>query len=181
MAFDRDQFVEDCTDALYEDDPQAAILDHLSRAMRDHTAVLAAMGEPRHAGMDVLIASRRLTIFGAMWAPNMTLAPHNHHMWALIGIYTGREDNIFWKQTSQGLRAGGASCLFAGDVASLPRDVIHSVTNPLGRFTGGLHIYGGDFFNTERALWNPETLDEQPSNGDTVRALFEAENARLRR
>jgi predicted metal-dependent enzyme (double-stranded beta helix superfamily) len=93
---------------------------------------------------------------------------------------------MFWKQTSQGphagrLRAGGASALFAGDVASLPRDVIHSVTNPLGRFTAGLHIYGGDFFETERSLWNAETLAEEPSNGERVRAMFAAENAKLKR
>ena len=59
--------------------------------------------------------------------------------------------------------------------------MIHSVTNPLGRFTAGLHIYGGDFFATERSLWNPETLDEESSNGERVRAMFAAENAKLRR
>ncbi len=179
--FDRDRFVADCTASLGESDSQGAIHDHLARAVSDHAGVLAAMGEPSEAGLDILIASPRLTIFAAKWAPNMTLAPHNHLMWALIGLYTGREDNIFWKQTLQGLRAGGASALFAGDVASLPRDVIHSVTNPLGRFTAGLHIYGGDFFATERSLWNPETLDEEPSNGERVRAMFAAENAKLRR
>ena len=24
--------------------------------------------------------------------------PHNHEMWAVIGVYTGREDNIFWRR-----------------------------------------------------------------------------------
>jgi len=60
--------------------------------------------------------------------------------------------------------------------------VIHSVTNPLGRFTAGLHIYGGDFFATERSLCRSEkTLDEESSNGERVRAMFAAENAKLRR
>jgi len=27
----------------------------------------------------------------------MTIMPDNHRMWAVIGIYTGREDNIFWR------------------------------------------------------------------------------------
>ena len=27
----------------------------------------------------------------------MTIMPHNHQMWAVIGVYTGREDNIFWR------------------------------------------------------------------------------------
>jgi predicted metal-dependent enzyme (double-stranded beta helix superfamily) len=181
MSFARDRFIADCTDALDESDPQAAIQEHLSRAVSDHASVLAALGEPTTAGLDVLIASPRLTIFAAKWAPNMTLSPHNHDMWALIGLYTGREDNIFWKRTANGLKAGGASALFPGDVASLPRDVIHSVNNPLPRFTGGLHIYGGDFFDTPRSMWNAETLAEEPNDGARVRAIFEAENEKLRR
>lgn len=180
MAFDRDRFVADCVASLTEADAQAAIQEHLARAVSDHASVLNAMGEPSQAGVDVLIASPQLTIFAANWAPRMTLSPHNHAMWALIGLYTGREDNIFWRRTANGLRAGGASCLFAGDVATLPHDVIHSVTNPLDRFTAGLHIYGGDFFDTPRSLWNAETLDEEPSDGERIRAIFAAENARLR-
>lgn len=181
MPFERDRFTADCVASLDESDPQAAIREHLTRAVSDHASVLDVLGQPTTAGFDVLIASPRLTIFAAKWAPNMTLSPHNHEMWALIGLYAGREDNIFWKRTSQGLKAGGVSALFPGDVASLPRDVIHSVNNPLPRFTAGLHIYGGDFFDTQRSMWNAATLAEQPSNGETVRAIFEAENEKLRR
>jgi hypothetical protein len=54
------------------------------------------------------------------------------------------------------------------------------VTNPLPRYTGGLHIYGGDFFATPRSQWNAETLTEEPSDGATIRALFAHENDRLR-
>jgi predicted metal-dependent enzyme (double-stranded beta helix superfamily) len=180
MTFDRQRFVSDCADALRESDPQAAVREHLARAVSDHAAVLAAMGEPKEAGFDILLATPQLTIFAAKWAPNMTLVPHNHLMWALIGIYAGREDNIFWKRTANGLMAGGAKAMFAGDVAELPADVIHSVTNPLPRFAAGLHIYGGDFFHTERSQWNAETLEEEPSNGAVVQAMFARENERLR-
>ena len=64
-------------------------------------------------------------------------------------------------------------------MAALPDTAIHSVTNPLPRFTGGIHVYGGDFFDTTRSQWNPETLDEEPSDGDVIRAIFQRENARL--
>jgi len=183
MRFDRDRFVENCVASLDDAEPRSAIMEHLSRAVSDHAPVLKEMGEPTEAGLDVLLRSPRLTIFAAKWAPNMTLSPHNHLMWAMIGIYTGREDNMFWKRSEhspRGLVAGGAKAMFAGDVAEMPEDAIHSVTNPLGRFTAGLHIYGGDFFDTERSLWDAETLAEEPSNGEIVRAMFERENAKLR-
>lgn len=59
----------------------------------------------------------------------------------------------------------GAEALFKGDVDVLPVYVILSVTNPLLRFTGGLHIYGGDFFETTCSQWNPERLETEPSDG----------------
>ena len=41
MPFDRDRFVADCAASLDESDPQAAIQDHLARAVSDHAAVRA--------------------------------------------------------------------------------------------------------------------------------------------
>jgi methylmalonyl-CoA mutase cobalamin-binding domain/chain len=114
-----------------------------------------------------------------MSGAHMTLMPHNHLMWANIGIYTGREDNIMWRRSGGSIDACGAKALFEGDVAALSVDAIHSVTNPLLRFTGGIHIYGGDFFDTPRSLWNPETLEEEPSDGAVIRGIFERENERL--
>ena len=64
---------------------------------------------------------------------------------------------------------------------SLGRDIIHSVRNPLARFTGALHVYGGDFFATERSEWNPETLLEQPYDVQKALRMFEEANREERR
>lgn len=179
-SFDLDRFVEDCVAANRESDPQGAVGEVLRRAVDSPSSVLAALGEANKAGIRVLYRSTTLTMFSATWTPQMNLLPHNHLMWALIGIYTGREDNIFWRRTPDRIEAFGAEALFTGGVGVLPADVIHSVTNPLLRFTGGIHIYGGDFFNTERSEWNPETLSESPSGGESIRAMFKRENERYR-
>jgi len=176
---DIDRFVSDCVAANKETDAQAAVNEVLARAVSTPDAVLAALGDPAKAGLNVLLRSPSLTIFAAMWTPQMNLVPHNHLMWANIGIYTGREDNIFWKRTSDGIKAFSAAALFVKDTAMLPEDAVHSVTNPLLRFTGGIHIYGGDFFATERSQWNPETLQEEPSDGAVIRGFFDWENERL--
>lgn len=176
---DIDHFVQDCIDANREGEAQVAVLEVLARAVHDPRAMLAAVGEPARAGISIIHRSETLTIFNAAWTPQMNLMPHDHLMWANIGIYTGREDNIFWRDAPGRIEAFGAKALFEGDATSLPVDVIHSVTNPLLRFTGGIHIYGGDFFNTTRSQWDPETLEEEPSDGDVIRGIFERENDRL--
>lgn len=176
---DIDRFVADCIAANQEADAQAAINEVLARAVATPKAVLAALGDPERAGLNVLLSSPKLTIFAATWTPQMNLMPHDHLMWANIGIYTGREDNIFWNRNAEGIKAYSADALFEKDTAMLPEDALHSVTNPLLRFTGGIHIYGGDFFNTTRSQWDPETLEQEPSDGDRIRSMFQAENERL--
>jgi len=176
---DIDGFVQDCVDAARETDAQAAVLEVLARAVHRPGRMLALLGEPVRADISLIYRSDSLTIFNATWTPQMNLMPHNHLMWANIGIYTGREDNIFWRNTPDRIEAFEARALFEGDAAALPVDAIHSVTNPLRRFTGGIHIYGGDFFDTRRSQWDPETLAETPSDGDVIRGIFERENERL--
>jgi len=179
-SFDRERFVADCA-AAHRADGMPSVREVLAQAVSEPAAVLAGLGEPTEAGMNVLLRSPTLTIFAAHWTPQMNLLPHDHMMAALIGIYTGREDNILWHRTPEGIEAFKATCLFEGDVAELPPDAIHSVTNPLQRFTGGIHIYDGDFFATPRHQWDPESLAEQPSDGDSIKAMFARENERWQR
>lgn len=175
------KFIEDCIAANKESNPQKAVMEVLAKGVSNPSVMLKAIGNPTEAGLKVFLRSKELTIFAASWTPQMNLMPHNHLMWANIGIYTGREDNIIWNKTDKGLEANDVRCLFAGDVATLATNAIHSVTNPLQKFTGGLHIYGGDFFATERSQWDPETLDEEPSNGEVIRNIFKKANEQMLR
>jgi predicted metal-dependent enzyme (double-stranded beta helix superfamily) len=114
-----------------------------------------------------------------VWRPQMVLFPHNHEMWTVVGIYTGREDNIFWRKDKDDphglIEAAGAKALSEGEATSLGRDVIHSVSNPIPRFTGALHIYGGDFFADGRSQWDPETLHQAPLDMQGLRDRFAGE------
>jgi predicted metal-dependent enzyme (double-stranded beta helix superfamily) len=183
MKFDLDQLVSDCRRAVKENTPQAAVNDILARAVSDRASILSALGEPKRAEMQKLYQGNDLTILNVIWAPYMTLLPHNHRMWAVIGIYTGREDNIFWRRLPGGdgrkLEAAGAKALCEKDTVQLGQDIIHSVTNPIPRLTGAIHIYGGNFFGVPRSEWDAETLLEQPCNGEKMLRRFEQANALL--
>src|SRR3546814_11249636 len=93
-------------------------------------------------------------------------------MWAVIGIYTGREDNVFWRRVPDGqdgrIEAAGARALGVRDAVPLGQEIIHSVTNPIPRLTGALHVYGGDFFGIDRSEWDPKTLLEERYNDDKI-------------
>ncbi|SIO43346.1 Predicted metal-dependent enzyme of the double-stranded beta helix superfamily [Bradyrhizobium erythrophlei] len=180
--FEVDQFVADCRTAFAEDPTHKSVREVLARAVSNPVGVLKGLGEPKRAEIRTLFHSPSLTIINVVWAPMMTVMPHNHRMWAVIGIYSGREDNIFWRrvrETPNKIEAVGAKALCEGSAEPLGTDIIHSVLNPIDRLTGAIHIYGGDFFGAERSEWDSLTLLEHHSDGERTRRMFEEANARL--
>jgi predicted metal-dependent enzyme (double-stranded beta helix superfamily) len=131
-------------------------------------------GKPPSGWLDIWYLSPTLTVLNAVWPPGMSLYPHDHRMWAAIGIYGGQEDNTFFRRTDGRLVQSGGKDLREGEVVLLGDDTIHAVHNPLGQYTAAVHVYGGDFVNTARSQWDPETLNEEPYDLATVRARFDA-------
>ena len=89
---------------------------------------------------------------------------------------------MFWRRIDDGagsgtgprIEAAGADSMGPGQVATLGRDIIHSVANPITKLTSAIHVYGGDFFDPPeaRSQWDHETLIEQPWDMDHTRAVF---------
>src|SRR3954471_22399339 len=177
--FDKDRFIEACRAALKEHDPQAAIRELVTRAVSEPQQVMRALGEPTRAGMNALYNGEDLTILNLYWGPGLEIRPHDHRMWAVIGIYAGREENFFYRRSEQGLTRHGMRALDAKDTVRLGANAIHSVTNPLEGITAAIHVYGGDFFHTARSEWDPQTLEERPYDSAVTLKLFEESNARL--
>jgi predicted metal-dependent enzyme (double-stranded beta helix superfamily) len=181
--FDVDQFVADCRAALAADRSHKLVREVIARAVSDPGAVLKGLGEPTRGAIKTLYRSNDLTILNVIWPPYMTLMPHNHQMWGVIGVYAGREDNIYWRRVPGGaggqLEAVGAKALGVRDAEPMGRDIIHSVTNPIPRFTAGVHVYGGDFFAAERSEWDPETLLEQRWDAERAVRRFEEANGAI--
>ena len=184
MSFDVAGFLADCEAAVSADPSHKGVREVVARAVRQPGPVLAALGAPQRAGITVLFNSPTLTVINLVWGPGMTIMPHDHRMWAVIGIYTGREDNIFWRRlpedAGKDIEAAGARSLCVGDSCALGADIIHSVVNPIPRLTGAIHVYGGDFIAQERSAWDAEHLREEPYDSARVRVLFEESNRTLR-
>jgi predicted metal-dependent enzyme (double-stranded beta helix superfamily) len=178
--FDLEQFTADCRAALKADSSHKSVREVVVRAVSDPAAVLKGLGEPKRAEIQKLYHAPDLTILNVIWAPMMTVMPHDHQMWAVIGIYSGREDNMFWRRLPDNrshVEAAGARALCVGDAEPLGHNIIHSVTNPIPRLTGAIHVYGGDFFGAHRSEWDPETLMEGPFDPDRAMRRFEEANA----
>ena len=133
--FDLERFTEDCRAAVRADPTHRATREVVARAVSDPAGVLAGLGEPRRAEVQKLYHAPDLTILNVVWGPRMTIMPHNHLMWAVIGIYTGREDNIFWRRVPGAdggkIEIAGAKSLGERDAEPLGREIIHTVNQSI--------------------------------------------------
>jgi predicted metal-dependent enzyme (double-stranded beta helix superfamily) len=164
--------VATCVAAMAEPDPRSAVREILSRSVGDK-GLTDGLRHPS-AGLNVIYRSPDLTILNVIWPPLMTLFPHDHRMWAAIGIYGGREDNAFYRRSGNSLVRSGGKELIDGSVQLLGDDVIHAVHNPArSSYTGAIHIYGGDFVGTPRSQWDADSLQEEPYDLDAVRQEFD--------
>lgn len=153
--FDIDRLIADCREAAGAREPQPVIHALLTRAIANSASALEALAD-HGPGLHALYRSAELTILNVIWPARMSIGPHDHQMWAVVGMYAGCEENTFWREDAEGhLQAAGRAILHPGEVRSLGRDVIHSVSNPLDRLTGAVHVYGGDFFQPAgRSEWD---------------------------
>src|SRR4030095_7102136 len=151
------------------------------RVTTDARGLLKGLGEPKRPEIRKLFHSETLTILNVVWPPDFIVSPHDHRMWAVIGVYSGGENNVSWRRIGNKpnrIEAAGAKSLCERDTVPLGTDIIHSVINPIDRLTGAIHIYGGDFFAAHRSEWDSLTLDEHRMDGEKARRNFEEANAR---
>jgi predicted metal-dependent enzyme (double-stranded beta helix superfamily) len=177
--FDLDAFLADCQRAGREDEPRLAVRDVVQRAVARPGDVGDVL-RPKEAGLTLLHHADDLTVLHVVWAPGMTIYPHNHEMWAVIGIYAGQEDNAFYRRSAAGsgtIVESGGKQLMERDVVVLGDDTIHGVTNPRDHLTGAIHVYGGDFVNQPRSQWGPGPLEERPFDMADARRQFAEANA----
>ena len=96
--FDKEQFISDCREALIGDRTSRNVREVVKSAIADSSAVIRGLGEPKKGGLDMLHRSNELTVLNVLWPAGMIVMPHNHALWAVIGVYNGREDNILWRR-----------------------------------------------------------------------------------
>jgi predicted metal-dependent enzyme (double-stranded beta helix superfamily) len=167
-VFDVDAFVAECQTGLAESQPVLAIKEIVDRAVAEPDAVATALhAEP---GVAVLHRSADLTVISVVIPAGLPQSlPHDHRMWAVVGIYEGQEDNQFFRRADSGLVESGGRSLRVTDTLAMGDDTIHAINNPLDRRAlAAIHVYGGDLIGAERSMWTRPGYNEQPYDDTKV-------------
>jgi predicted metal-dependent enzyme (double-stranded beta helix superfamily) len=163
--FTLDGFVEDCRRLAVGPHGPKQVLALMREVVADPEAIAAAV-PPLEKGQSALSAplfrSADLTVLNASLGPGLVTIPHDHRMWAVVGIYEGEETNTFYRRAGEGLAEANRRSVHAGEAILLGEDIIHAIANPLARPTLGLHVYGGDLLGAPRSMWDPTEGREHP-------------------
>lgn len=182
-TFSKDEFVAECLAAVRsEDRAQRAVKEIVDRAVSNPSGVATEVGNITDDPMKtVWHRSDELTVLHIVWPPEVELFPHDHNMWAVIGIYGGREDNQFYRRIEDGrIEPHTGKTITERDVIGLGSDVVHSVANPTREWTAALHVYGGDFYATPRTMWSGDTYEPLRLDTDLLEKTLSAAAARAR-
>ena len=133
---------------------------------------------PAVAGVNVLYNAADLTVLNVVWPPLVSLFPHDHRMWAAIGIYAGQEDNTFYRRQGASLVSSGAKQVGVGEVLVLGDDAIHSVDNPTRAGTPGPSTYTAATSSVSRAAnGTPRPSKKRPTTTRPSRRVRTRRNA----
>ncbi len=181
--FEVSRFVESCRQATNTGDPAQTVHAIMTRIIPDTAAIEAALGrvelqDATSAQYRFLHQSPELTVMHVTMPGHLQSPPHNHLVWAVIGIYRGRENNVFYRREHDAIAETGRRNLAAPEVMTLAPDVIHGIANPLPVPSCALHVYGGSLANPLRSLWNPFTFQEEPFQISAL-SRYESEMTRV--
>ena len=173
--FTIESFAKDCKAAMADaENRELAAKKILEQTLQENNpqdiidVLNAAIPKDADIGEMIVHTSPELTMLYARVPSRFQSGIHNHTVFACIGQLAGSEVSTIYNKTSdgKGLTQAGTLTANAGEVISLPEDVIHHIENPNNETAHSLHIYGGDFnaVMDERSLWDFDNHEEKSFN-----------------
>ena len=179
MKFAVDSFLSDLHAANADASPRHAVRDVVARAVSQPEALAQAFGPLTCGHSTVLFRSPELLVLHIVWPPEISVEPHEHNLWAVMGIYRGIEDNTFYRRTEdRGIEREGTARLEPRDTRIMGEKAIHAVDNPTLAPTGAIHVYGGDLLTVARSEFDPATSEERPFDREKSERRFAEMNVR---
>ena len=159
-----EEFVARCVSAVAADGRSDATREVVEQAVHDRRLTEELSLDP---GVRLLHNGEDVTVLHVVMAERPLGAgepiPHNHLMWAVIGVTHGSEQNAFFERSEHTIKPSNGRVVTEGEVIVMDKDTIHSVKNPsTSRLSSALHIYGGDLIGAEKTMWCDPGLSEQP-------------------
>jgi predicted metal-dependent enzyme (double-stranded beta helix superfamily) len=153
-AFDIEAFVVSCVEASAEGEPVEALREIVERAVSTPERLNAVFPVPVDPTDDgILLQSTNLFVVQGMFPRGFATGIHDHTVPAVIGVWSGYEDNYLFRRNVVGVEQTDVRRVHAGEVLVLDADAIHDVHAPSTTWTAAIHVYLGDITALQRSSW----------------------------
>jgi len=92
--------------------------------------------------------------------PYYKTCPHEHGVWSIVGVLEGKEKNLHYRETKNGLAVSKIDEVNELEYITMNKNTIHSVYNNSTNITRSLHIYGGNLSENRQYFWEPFALEK---------------------
>jgi predicted metal-dependent enzyme (double-stranded beta helix superfamily) len=166
------ELIDACRDAAEGDEPTREVSE-LVAAFLHQPSLPRLLGDADRSTYEALYRGPDILVLHGVVPPTPApVAPHDHRMWAVIGVYQGLEHNdLFVRGEGGGLETVDRFTIGAGQVRTLDSSTIHSVQARGDHYLGAIHVYGGDLFGAPRSRWIDGV--EQPMDESALPAFFD--------
>jgi predicted metal-dependent enzyme (double-stranded beta helix superfamily) len=170
---DQSAFVAACRAALRSDPLLPALGAVVQAAVRDPAQLQELIPAQPVLRVSVWTDEPGLCVAVLISPPGFTFPPHEHLMPSVVGVFSGVEENIYYRRSGRGLVEIGRRRVDAGQAVAHDEDVIHSISNGSHDALGAIHVYAGDFFRKPRSEWSTDLSGEHPYDLARVRRLID--------
>ena len=138
---DTAEFIDACREVAGGDTPTGDVFE-LVAAFLHQPNLRNLLGGGDRSTYEALYRGEDLLVLHGVVPPTPApVAPHDHRMWAVIGVYQGLEHNeLFVRTDGGGLASVDRFTVAAGDVRTLDPSTIHSVQARGDRYLGAIHV-----------------------------------------
>jgi len=157
------RLIDECLSALRDGAPVATFHAIVADAVAAPEEIAGLVSLPLTPDEDlVLYRSDMLTITQSVFPAGFQSGLHDHGIPAVIGVWSGYEDNFLFRRSGTQLVDRCVVRVHAGQVLTLDSEDVHDVHGPPDRFTGAIHVYLGDLFGARRHEWADTSSTPSP-------------------
>src|SRR5215204_2048152 len=141
--------------AAHRREPMAAAraeLDQLKGNVAEVDEALRYLSGVGGNARQVFYRSPDLTLLKVCFPAGRRTPPHDHGTWATILLLSGEEKNTLYRREGGTLRRAGEATLARASVLTIRADTVHVAECLSDTPAIGLHVYGGDIFETPRRM-----------------------------
>ena len=168
-AMGLDEFVTECRLIVGRPGAHANVRTAMGKLLEQAEAIAAAHPQPVDADIsgasETLFEDESVSIMIVHTPPDIAQPPHDHRMSVVIGGFRGTETQRLFRRSPHSttpIEFHGTDTVGVRDVFSLGPTGVHAI-NAIGpEWAGAVHVYLGQLSTTERSLFHPHTLAEEP-------------------